>query len=139
MSWRSERGELSGSRRNIFVVASVVAVVGIFALLPLVAKPRTEARELVLVAKGMTFYVDGELEPNPTIHVKRGQEIRLVFRNEEPGITHDFAVPDLRVAVRPLRGDGSRKLKFRAPAQPGIYRYLCNPHAEMMTGTIEVE
>lgn len=126
-------------KKHFFVFVIVVLTLGLFALLPLVAKPRSGPRELVLVARGMTFYLDGNPAPNPTIRVKQGEEIHLVFRNEEVGVTHDFAVPGLKVSVRPLRGDGLTKLNFRVPKKPGSYQYLCNPHSQMMTGQIEVE
>src|SRR5262245_12720659 len=130
---------LTKLKRHFVVFVTVVLALGLFALLPLLAKTRTAPRDLVLVARGMTFYVEGSPEPNPTIRVKRGEEIHLVFHNEEIGVTHDFAVPGWKVSVRPLRGDGTTKLIFRVPSKPGTYQYLCNPHSQMMTGQIEVE
>jgi hypothetical protein len=113
--------------------------IGLIGLIPLVAGSKPEPREIRLVARNMTFYLDGESAPNPTLKVKAGEEIRIVLRNEEPGMTHDFAVASLSVGVEPLRGLGVVSLVFRAPAQPGSHEYVCTPHSMMMRGTLLVE
>ena len=126
-------------KKHSLIFLTVILTLGLFALLPLVAKTQTAPRDLVLVVRDMTFYLEGDTQPNPTIRVKQGQEIHLVLRNEETGMTHNFAVPGWKVAVPPLRGDGSITMSFRVPTKPGTYQYLCNPHSQMMTGQIEVE
>src|SRR5687767_300183 len=52
------------------------------------------AREIHIVARDMTFYVDGRPEANPALRVRRGEHVRVVFRNEDAGMKHDFVIPD---------------------------------------------
>lgn len=107
-------------------------------LLPLVADAIDAPREIVLVARDMTFYLEGQAQPNPTIRVTAGEEVRVVLRNEEAGLIHDFAVERWRVAVAPLSENETGTVVFRAPARPGRYPYVCTPHSEMMRGILEV-
>ena len=124
------------------------AAVGVAALLPLGAeslrlgrgKSSTKApREIVLVARDMTFYLDGGSAENPTLRLKPGEDVRLVLRNEEPGVVHDFAVSAWKVGTRRLQARERDTVTFCVPETPGHYEYLCNPHASMMRGIIEVE
>lgn len=126
---------------RLFVPLTAAAALGLGALLPLRAGTRDEKprREVVLVARDMAFYLDGEGQENPTLRFKSGEEIRLVLKNEEPGVSHDFAVRQWQLATRRLNGPGSDALTFRVPDRSGRYDYLCNPHASMMRGIIEVE
>lgn len=121
-----------------FVLAAAVAIV---ALLPLRAGTleSTSPREVVLVVRNMAFYLNGDGTENPTLRLKAGERIRIVLRNEEPGVTHDFAVTEWNVATRPLNGSGRDSVTFRVPDRVGSYEYLCNPHASMMRGIIEVK
>ena len=111
--------------------------VGLIALLPLVAGPRP-MREIVLIARDMSFYLDNGTVPNPSIDVRRGEEIRLVFRNEDAGVTHVLAIETWDVAADPLRVGGESTVIVRAPEQPGRYEYVCRPHARMLRGYFEV-
>src|SRR5688572_32001761 len=81
----------AGATRTVLIVVAFVAV-GLAALMPVVANPRTGPREIVLVARDMTFYLEGSSVPNPTIVVKAAEEVRVIVRNLEPGITHGFAI-----------------------------------------------
>jgi plastocyanin len=127
------------------MVSAAAAALGIGALLALAADSSIVAgtpgapREIVLVARDMSFYLDGSATENPTLRVKRGEEIRIVLRNEEPGVTHDFAVAAWKVSTRRLQARERDAVIFRAPESAGQYEYLCNPHASMMRGIIEVE
>ena len=107
-------------------------------LLPLVADAIDAPREIVLVARDMTFYLEGQAQPNPTIRVTAGEEVRVVLRNEEAGIIHDFTVEPWRVAVAPLSGNETGTVVFPRARRPGRYPYVCTPHSEMMRGIIEV-
>ena len=61
------------------------------------------------------------------IEVKAGERVRVVLRNQDRGMTHDFAVPVLGAAVAPMRWNESddvvvrragrrRDLRIRVPA-----------------------
>lgn len=124
-------------------VAAFVAVgVALVALLPLVANTREAARpstrSLELIAREMSFVLAGSDVRNPILRVRAGEQVRLVLRNSEPGMLHDFAIPALNVAMEALRANQSGYVTFRAPAVTGRYEYLCRPHAIMMKGILEV-
>ena len=74
---------------KLVVTGVAVLLLGAFA----VAVTREAPREITLVVRGMTFYLEGNDQPNPSIRVKAGERIRVVLRNEERGIQHDFAMP----------------------------------------------
>jgi hypothetical protein len=128
----------SRTSRALFAATLMVGV-GLVALIPLIANPRPAPREVVLVVRDMTFYLAGTDVPNPTIAVKPGEEVRLVLRNEQAGMTHDWTLASLHVALAPIRGVGSGSIVFRAPEEPGRHEYRCTPHAQMMKGVLLVE
>jgi hypothetical protein len=129
--------DASGTTRAV-LAAAAFAVLGLGALMPLVANPRPEPREIVLVARDMAFYLEGSDAPNPTLLLAPGEEVRVVIKNEDPGITHDFAVASLGASIDPLVSGRSGSLRLRAPATPGRHEYVCRPHAQMMKGVIVV-
>ena len=107
------------------------------ALIP--ALSSTPHREITLVVKGMAFYLEGDpMTANPTIEVKAGERVRVIVRNEDRGLTHNFAVPVLGAELTLLRWNESDDLIFEAPDKPGAYEYVCMPHQLMMRGTILV-
>ena len=115
-----------------FAVAMVVA-----ALLPVMTE--TPAREITLVARDMAFYLEGDYtHPNPDIEVKAGEHVRIVVRNEERGMTHDFAVPAVGASVDLLEWQERGEVTFDVPATPGTYEYVCRPHMLMMKGILKV-
>jgi plastocyanin len=120
---------------KVVVALAVAMMVG--ALLPVMSQ--APAREITLVARDMAFYLDGDFErPNPVIEVKAGENVRIVVRNEERGMTHDFAVPVLGAGVDLLDWTEQGAVTFEAPATPGTYDYVCRPHQLMMKGTLKV-
>jgi plastocyanin len=124
-------------RPSVLITAGVALGLAVVSLLSVVAGPRTAERQIVLVAKNMAFYVEGGTEPNPVLRLSAGEQVRLVLRNEEPGVLHDFAVADWKVGTRRIR-EGSDSVVFRVPDAPGRTVYVCNPHARMMRGIIEI-
>ena len=101
---------------------------------------REEPRAITLTARGMAFYLPGDPTPNPTLVLRRGEEVRLTLNNEDRGMTHDFAVESLDLASRPLSKAGtSTSMVFEAPEQPGQSEYVCTFHALMMKGVLKVE
>jgi plastocyanin len=119
------------------VVAALVAMMVVGALLPVMTNAR--AREITLVVRNMAFYLDGDFEhPNPVIEVKAGESVRIVLRNEDRGMTHDFALPAAGAQTALLDWQEQAQATFEAPAMPGSYEYVCMPHRSMMKGTIQV-
>ena len=128
-------------RRGVLTTAAIMLGLVGFRWLPLMAGDRAPAaapREIVLVARSMAFFVEGSSTPNPTLRLRAGETVRLVLRNEEPGVTHDFAVRSWNLATRELVGEGVDGIEFRVPHEPGRQEYQCRPHAAMMRGTIEI-
>jgi plastocyanin len=120
------------------VVVAAAAAMVVAALLPVLTK--APAREITLVVRDMAFYLDGDFEhANPTIQVKAGEQVRVVVRNEDRGMTHDFAVPAARASVDLLDWNEQGAVTFEVPATPGTYEYVCRPHMLMMKGTLKVE
>jgi copper binding plastocyanin/azurin family protein len=101
-----------------------------------------EPRQVTLLARGMAFYLPGDATPNPRLVAERGEELRIVLRNEDRGMPHDLEVPEAggdRKATREVRGIGdTASLAFRAPETPGDYEYVCTLHSRMMRGVLEV-
>ena len=119
------------------VVATVAGCLLLAALLPAVT--RTPTREVELVVKGMAFYLESDLEtPNPTIEVIAGERVRVVLRNQDRGLTHDFAVPAVGAVTKEIPWNQSDEVVFDVLDKPGTYEYVCQPHRLMMRGTIRV-
>ncbi len=105
-----------------------------------IADPSGGPREIRIVARSMTFYMQGDTTPNPTLRLRAGEEVRLVLTNEEPGIDHDFAIRPWKVGTRLLKGNGEDAIAFKVPDTPGAeIAYICTPHFGMMRGTILIE
>jgi plastocyanin len=98
----------------------------------------SSVREIQLVARDMTFYVDGQDAPNPTLHARPGERIRIILRNTDVGMSHDFVIRSWSVNTRLLKGKGQDSIEFTVPETRGSHAYSCTPHAEMMGGTIAV-
>jgi plastocyanin len=120
------------------LVAVVFLVIGLPALMPVVATPRTAPREVVLVVHDMAFHREGSTEPNPTIVVKASEEVRIVVKNQDTGITHGLSVGAAGASIDRIVPGSTETMKFRAPDKPGRYEYVCPPHAQMMKGVLLV-
>jgi heme/copper-type cytochrome/quinol oxidase subunit 2 len=110
----------------------------VLTVLALVADTRPAPREIVLIARGMAFYLGGEAQPNPPLALLAGEHVRLVLRNDDLGFTHNFAVPDWAVATASVPSGETTVVEFRVPDRPGRYEYRCTPHGRMMRGDITV-
>ncbi len=123
--------------RLILTTTFVLALGGLVALLPLWART-LEPREVVVIARGMSFYADGGTTVNPTIQMAPGERIRITLIGVDPGFDHDFAVTAWGVRTPMLHGEGRTSIVMQAPDTPGNATYVCSIHASMMSGTIEV-
>jgi plastocyanin len=119
------------------VVGGVLGGVALLAMKAVSADPGP--REVRLVARDMTFFVEGDLTPNPTLRFRAGERVRLILRSEDAGMKHDFIVKKWEVGSALLDGKGETVFEFRVPEQRGPEAYSCTPHPVMMRGTIEVE
>ena len=121
---------------KLIAIGVLVVVVG---ALTSAAVTRPQEREITLIARGMAFYLLGDpTTPNPPITLKAGERVRIVLRNDDRGITHDFAVPAIRASLDPLDWNEEEDVTFDVPETPGRYEYICRPHMLMMRGVIYV-
>ena len=129
------------SRVTLLALQILVAVVCVAAL-SVSAAARTSRdgeRTVTLVARDMAFFLSGADVANPRLVVERGERVRFVLRNEDPGMAHDFALPSLDEATPLLREAGTAaELVVRAPEAPGEHEYVCTTHSRMMRGVLEV-
>jgi plastocyanin len=127
-----------GQRISRKAIAALAAVLLLATLLP--ALSSTPTREVTLVVKGMAFYLEDDFTtPNPVIEVQAGERVRIVVKNQERGLTHDFAFPAAGAVMEELTWNQTGQVGFEAPTTPGTYEYFCQPHRFMMKGIIKVE
>ena len=98
-----------------------------------------QPREIRLVVRNMTYYVEGERDANPTLRMKAGETVRIVLRNEDAGMKHDLVVPDWGSGTGLIPGKREVAVVLHAPSLAGRAVYHCTPHEETMRGTILVE
>jgi hypothetical protein len=83
--------------------------------------------------------VPGDPTPNPTLHLRAGERVRLTLVNLDVGVPHDLAAPELELAIPPVVVEGaSASTVFSAPPTRGRYEYTCTLHQQMMRGIIQV-
>ena len=125
-----------GHKVSVKLIATLVAVLVLGALAAALARPAP--REVTLVARGMAFYLENGDQPNPTLTFKPGDRVRIVFKNQDRGIQHNFAVPSFKAELDPIGWNQSADVVLDVPKTPGTYEYWCRPHMMMMRGTIQV-
>ena len=134
------RIEVSIWGRNVSAVLITTVVVFVIIGAVLMGVSRMPEREIVLVAKGMAFYLENDpATANPTITVKTGERVRVVLRNADRGFNHDFAVPAVETAVDQVSWSEASAATFDMPTEPGTYDYVCQPHRLMMSGKLIVQ
>lgn len=96
-------------------------------------------REIVVVAKGMTFTVPSDSDTsNPLIRLHAGERVTLTLRNEAPGLIHNIEIPAWNVKTDLIRAHETVSVTFDVPVTPGRVEYTCRPHSELMQGFVEV-
>lgn len=130
---------MSERTKKRFLLALIsLAVVGALSF-AVAATSKQPPREIVLVTRGVAFYLPGDSTPNPTLFVGPGESVRLRLVNEDRGMQHDWVAGSLGIATRLLPGDGSAdSVTFTAPLERGAHRYVCSAHAALMSGWLEV-
>ena len=117
----------------------LVAALGEFAMPPRGTAVQATPRDVRLVARNMTFYLEGSTDANPTLRLRAGETVRLVLRNDDRGMKHDFTIPDWQAATPLVAGLREVTVTITAPARGARAAYHCTPHEETMRGTIIVE
>ena len=131
---------IKSRNKAIFWGVVLTAAAVVVSLLPMLASSDLdEVREVRLVARDMTFYVEGSSEPNPTLAFRAGEKVRLILKNEDAGIDHNFSIPTWDAKTKLLEGRGEDAIEFKVPQRKGSEKYTCTPHSEMMRGTIRIE
>ena len=103
------------------------------------AAPHAAPREITLVAQGMTFRrAAAPQDVNPVLILRAGERVRLVVRNETPGVLHGVEIPAVNVTIEELGRGQSRGIVFTVPNVPGRYEYRCPAHAAIMRGAVEI-
>jgi hypothetical protein len=112
---------------------------GIVVLLVAIGCAGSRPREIVLIARGMSFVLpERPDEANPVIPLRAGERVRLVLKNEAPGLLHDIRIPAWDVQVDQIRAGQTAEVTFVVPEGPGRTEYRCQPHGELMKGFVEV-
>lgn len=84
------------------------------------------------------FLADDPETPNPVILFRAGERVRVLIRNDAPGLLHDFHIPAWNLETEQIRAGETTDLVFTVPATLGRSEYLCRPHSELMRGFVEV-
>ena len=101
------------------VLLAGVVVVGLVVFLPLSADPEAAPREIVLVTRDMAFYLEGQRAPNPMLTMTAGETVRIVVRNEDTGIGHNFGIPTWDEATPIVDGGATAMVQIEVPSRPG--------------------
>ena len=117
----------------------LLVIAGVAVLAMAISSSAGATREVTLVARGMAFYLEDGTTPNPAIHARPGETIRLVLKNETPGVLHDLALGELGVSIAPVKAGELGSVSLRVPSRPGAYDYVCRPHALMMRWRLLVD
>jgi plastocyanin len=131
---------MSNTVRSRILLASaaafVVALAMAMAAIGSTAKSRV--REISLVARDMAFYADGSSQPNPVLHARPGERLRITLTNNAPGMIHDLSIAAVSASTSTLTAGQAASIEFSVPEKAGDYEYRCRPHALMMKGTLRV-
>ena len=119
---------------RIGLLAVLIAVVA--AVLPRIVDTREQVHEIRLLAKNMTYYADGSEDPNPTLRLVPGEQVRVTIRNDDRGMSHDFGIPAFRVGTGIVEFGTEKSVTFKVPDNPSAATYICTPHSAMMSGRI---
>ena len=128
-------------KKRALMTVIVAACAMVAMLLPMVASTSEDSpREIRLVARDMSFYLEGQPEPNPTIVVRAGERLKIHLRNDDAGMRHDFKVSAWAAGTRILEDRGEEDtVTIDVPSTRGTTTYHCTPHAKMMSGTLRIE
>ena len=114
----------------------MAAIASAGAVVPHIVASREQVHEIRLVAKNMTYYANGNQDPNPPLRLVPGEQVRVIFRNDDRGMTHDFGIPTFGVGTGIVEFGTEKSVTFKVPDNPSGATYICTPHSAMMSGRI---
>ena len=85
---------------GLISVILLVSIAGALALFVSLLQAKELPREVVIVAENMSYTVSSQNMQrikNPTLNFNRGEEISILFRNNDPGIRHDLIIEGLDI------------------------------------------
>ena len=119
-----------------FTFAAIVALVGGVLAARLLAS-RDAPRDVRVVIRAMTYYVEGVEGANPALPLVPGGRVRVTLRNEDKGMVHDFTIPEWKVRTEFVTFGREASVAFTVPDdEPASVSYVCTPHSAMMSGRI---
>ncbi len=126
----------AAKRMSGFAVAVVLGVVAALSIAFVQGRSHetaVQAREIVLEARDAVF-----AGGNPTLAVRRGERVRLVVRNTDPGVVHSIVLPGLYDRRVDLAYGDEAVIEFTA-TRAGTFEYICPQHLPRMRGKLVVE
>lgn len=107
-------------------------LVGVLSVVVLLAAQKKPITSLELIADDLEFR--GE---NPTLSVRTGSRVRLLFRNEADGVIHQLTIEELGIESPVLQPGTMEEICFPAPSEERVLTYVCKLHP-IMRGRIVV-
>lgn len=129
-------------KRIVFLSVLMIALASMVGLVFASITPSLPDRQITIVARNMTFVIESSESAgraNPTLTVKAGQKITIVFRNDDPGMRHDLVIKELNIQIEMISSGETTRLTFTAPLEPRAYVYLCSSHPRSMRGVFIVQ
>ena len=134
--------------RILGIAAAASAVVALIVVPRITSMSASEARVIHVAARDMAFTAGHGAATNagasadvsnPPLRVRRGEHVRIVFRNQDAGIVHDIGVDGSNARTGPVAPGEEASLQYRVPATKGEQSYSCALHGVVMRGTILIE
>lgn len=92
-------------------------------------------RTFRLEAEDTHFVMEGERDP--TLHVDKGDRVRLTFENTQHGVHHAINVPPFTDGTHEVEWGEETTVSFVA-SKAGTFKYTCPHHAPFMQGELVV-
>ena len=125
-------------KRHVRVSLVVMLLVVAGMLLPRLVSSRESVRDITITARDMAFVVSEIADPNPTLALMAGEQVKVTLRNDDKGMLHDFSIPEWGVRTGSVEWGEKRTITFRVPTTASTPTYICTPHSAMMSGRIIV-
>ena len=134
----SQTARIASVAGTITLVAAA-GLLGAFLIPERASTSSGEVRVIHLVVRDMTYRFADRTDPNPALHLRRNERVRIIVTNQDVGMKHDFGVDAWQKRTSLIDGIGQAQLELIAPSVPGEAVYSCSPHGTLMRGTIRIE